>query len=372
MLIFPLYAIMFQDSGLEPIQIAYLFMAWKVTSFILEFPSGITADLFSRKKQLILAEIMIFFGYLIWMLFPNFWGFFVGFILWGAKAAFVSGTLEAFIYDELKAMDKESLYTKIYGRLSSISTFSVGLAALLTFFVFNFGGYPLVLLTCVISNGIATLILFTMKEVPLTKSTGEKKMFKLAQNGFKEILNKKDLLIIVIFTALIAAIATPIDEYTNLLVVEAGLKVEFLGIFTAASSFLMILGGLIADKFENFNEKFHYFLVVLSGSLFLVAALLMNQITILLFLIEITFVPIVDVIFEGKSQKLISSEMRATVSSIRTFLGRIGSVIIIFIIGIISQSSGYKGGFIFLAALSLMIGIGFMGFSYFKEKKTRL
>jgi Na+/melibiose symporter-like transporter len=302
---------------------------------------------------------------------PNFWGFLIGFILWGAKAAFTSGTFEAIVYDELKAMGKEDAFTKVYGRTSSVATLAMGLAALLSVAAFQFGGYQLVLAICVISNAIATLALMTIKEVPIAKSTGETRMFDLTKKGIKDILGKKELLIIVVFTALIASISTPIEEYMSLLVVDAGLAVIYLGLFAAALSLMEMLGGLIADRFEKANEKLHYFLVILSGIMMLVAALLMNEITVLLLVLEAILNPVVGVIFEGKTQKLTSSEVRATTSSIRGFLSRLGSIIIILIVGFIAQYSSYKEAFIFLSSLSLIVGITFLVYTYLKISKQR-
>lgn len=107
--IYPVYSVMFVDKGLSPLQISILLMVWAGTSFVLEVPSGVIADKYSRKNILVFSQLVRIIGYMFWVLMPNFLGFLVGFILWGIKSAFTSGTLESFIFDELKACNRVSV-----------------------------------------------------------------------------------------------------------------------------------------------------------------------------------------------------------------------------------------------------------------------
>ncbi len=101
-LVYPLYTVMFADKGVTPAQIAVLLSVWSVTSLLLEIPSGVWADRYSRKNILFIGQIIRAVGYFIWLISPNFLGFLVGFLCWGIKSALTSGTLQALIYDELK------------------------------------------------------------------------------------------------------------------------------------------------------------------------------------------------------------------------------------------------------------------------------
>src|SRR5688572_26138534 len=93
-LIYPLYAVMFVDNGLSASQISILFIVWSAVAFVLEVPSGAVADKFSRKYVLIVATLFQAAAFACWLAWPNFWGFLVGFVLWGINSALTSGTEE--------------------------------------------------------------------------------------------------------------------------------------------------------------------------------------------------------------------------------------------------------------------------------------
>ena len=55
----------------------------------------------------------------------------IGFVLWGLRNVLTSGTLEAFIYDELKSEHQEHLYEKASGRLNGHRFLGGALSAVL-------------------------------------------------------------------------------------------------------------------------------------------------------------------------------------------------------------------------------------------------
>ena len=63
-------------------------------------------------------------GFVCWGLFPHFWGFLLGFVLWGTKSALSSGTFEALICDELKRFGHEADFVKVDGRSLAFCTTS--------------------------------------------------------------------------------------------------------------------------------------------------------------------------------------------------------------------------------------------------------
>ena len=53
---YPLYALLFLDTGLSTTQISVLFGIWSVTGFVCEVPSGALADRWSRRGVVVLAS----------------------------------------------------------------------------------------------------------------------------------------------------------------------------------------------------------------------------------------------------------------------------------------------------------------------------
>src|SRR3989337_2464373 len=113
--LYPLYQLLFTDHGLSASEISTLFIIWSTTSFLLEVPSGAWADTFSRRRLLILGALIGGLGFAPWIVVPSYAGFAAGFVLWGASSALVSGTFEAFVYDELAARDAADRYAWLLG-----------------------------------------------------------------------------------------------------------------------------------------------------------------------------------------------------------------------------------------------------------------
>lgn len=66
--------------------------------------------------------------FLLWFLFPGFWGFLIGLVRWGVKTALVSGTFEALLFDELKAQGREHLYARAIGGAQTDARFQHALS----------------------------------------------------------------------------------------------------------------------------------------------------------------------------------------------------------------------------------------------------
>src|SRR5690606_3866281 len=100
-LLYPVYAVLFADTGLSTAQISALFVIWSVASLALEIPSGVLADLVPRRSLLVAGPLLAAIGYALWVAIPSFASFAAGFVLWGAHSALQSGALEALVYEEL-------------------------------------------------------------------------------------------------------------------------------------------------------------------------------------------------------------------------------------------------------------------------------
>ena len=139
--LYPLYALLFADSGVSGGQISALFAIWSATGIVAEVPTGALADRFSRRGALVAAGLVQASGYAVWCLAPTFWGFAAGFVLWGLGGALASGSREALLYDGLRAVGAQSHYARVNGwvvgagLLAELPT-AVGAAAL-----FTAGGY---------------------------------------------------------------------------------------------------------------------------------------------------------------------------------------------------------------------------------------
>lgn len=142
--IYPLYAVLFADTGLSGAQISSLFIVWSAMGIVAEVPSGALADRFSRRATLVASALLQAGGYACWMMAPGYLGFAAGFVLWGLGGAFSSGALEALLYDGLAAHAAQEQYPRLYGRITAVGLLSQVPAAAAASVLYGTGGYALV------------------------------------------------------------------------------------------------------------------------------------------------------------------------------------------------------------------------------------
>lgn len=153
---------MFADNGLSDAQISALFLVWSGVGIVAEVPTGALADRFSRRGALAAGAVLQALGYSLWLAVPGFTGYAAGFALWGLGGALTSGSLEALLYDGLKAVGATSHYSRLLGRITAAGLIAQIPAALAAALLFLIGGYALVgwisVGCCLATAGLALLL----------------------------------------------------------------------------------------------------------------------------------------------------------------------------------------------------------------------
>ncbi len=83
---------------------------------VAEIPSGALADLFGRKRQLIVGLFLMAVSFLVEGFAQGYWYLFVGMMMFTVGMALVSGSDDALVYDSLDAEGKSGRWNKIIAR----------------------------------------------------------------------------------------------------------------------------------------------------------------------------------------------------------------------------------------------------------------
>lgn len=94
-------------AGLNSFQLVILGTVFELTIFLCEIPTGVVADVFSRKLSVTLSYFLAGVAFLLTSLSVHFWLLALGAIVWGISETFLSGAREAWIADELTAVQPE-------------------------------------------------------------------------------------------------------------------------------------------------------------------------------------------------------------------------------------------------------------------------
>lgn len=87
--------------GLSPLQVVLVGTVLEATCFVFEIPTGVVADLVSRRLSVIIGVLLIGAGFLLQGAVPTFAAVLAAQFLWGLGNTFISGADQAWITDEI-------------------------------------------------------------------------------------------------------------------------------------------------------------------------------------------------------------------------------------------------------------------------------
>lgn len=122
----PIIVLFYQDNGLSLTRIMILQSISSILFVILEVPSGYFADIFGRKKALMVTGVFSAIAMFTFAVSTNFYHFLLAVILWAIAGVFISGADSAFIYDTLKELKRENQYKKVWGNV--VFYYSIGVS----------------------------------------------------------------------------------------------------------------------------------------------------------------------------------------------------------------------------------------------------
>ena len=114
-----------------------VFSTTLISCSISEIPMGIMSDFMGRKRTIIFASFCNFFSFLLFILAGIFEQYsnvlcFSAAIVLGLSQALYSGTLDAFIYESIKASNQLEDYNRLYSRIKGLGAMSSAISALLS------------------------------------------------------------------------------------------------------------------------------------------------------------------------------------------------------------------------------------------------
>ena len=331
--------------GIELYQIAILIAFWSLSTTLLEIPTGVLADKWSRKNMLVLSAIFRSLCYVTWFFGSNFWLFLLGFAFRTVSGTFESGTLEAYVFDFLRQKRKEEEFEKIWGRGQASLTIGIAIALSLGGFLSTYS-YELVVALSALSPlfTMATSLLFP-QVYPVTL-IGEKSYLSILKDGIKKAFSNTLLVRVFLYSAIVYAALGMLDEYDQVMLSSwFNMPNSFIGIWLATAMGISSLSGLYAHKLKNMGWKLLNTMAVVTGILLIMISLSNSPLLLGTFLLFWTFSVLINVLTQGVIQREIPSEERATITSVNSLITETGAVILGLIFGFIANRYGIQIGY---------------------------
>jgi MFS family permease len=359
-LIYPVYMIFFRSRGLSFTELSLLILIWAAPVVLCEVPSGVLADRWSRKGTVAIGMVFKAVGFLIWALVDNIAGAALGFICWGLQEAFCSGSLEAFLYDDLKAVGRADVYDRVAGLGSFFQSAAIALSLLAGGLIFSLN--PLV--TFLLSSAsclAAGVIALCLSEPPLRQRTpGEgTSAFQDFIEGFRECVRNKTILSLVFVGCLAGSGYGLLDEYDSLWGnLAVGVPVAFIGFWGATRYGIEALGGRLAGVLNRKlglakNSRVRLYLIA-AGGLLALAAVLPPRFGIPAYFAFFFLMAAGHVLIEQRLQDAIERSSRATLLSINSLVTTLAAMGFSPVIGVLADAFGLPASLLAAAVLTAL------------------
>lgn len=99
-------------AGLSPLQLVLIGTMLEISTFVFEVPTGLVADIYSRRLSIIIGYVLIGLGFLIEGFFPAFLPILLAQVVWGLGYTFTSGAKQAWITDEIGEESANKLFLR--------------------------------------------------------------------------------------------------------------------------------------------------------------------------------------------------------------------------------------------------------------------
>ena len=310
-------------SGYNLVDIGIAETVFHITSLIFEIPSGVLADVFGRKKMLIVSSIMRMIGNIIMILSDNLFTVCLSIAFHALSYNFSSGTGDALAYDSLKAANAESRFERfesdqlvIYRLCSGISTLCAGFAL--------FIGHRLAYGTDLITGVIQIAVLMSLSEMyaPAPEQSGSiaARLAICLKESFTFMKSAKRAMKLMIVNSLIGAADTLLLFFLQAKLPERGITHRLLG----AALLFMEIGGIIGSKLITKLPKLSYRCVFCISSVMVLAGIVAEHSPMYAVMALGGFIAAVaDDALQVRTnvllQDMFPSEQRATLTSLESF-----------------------------------------------------
>ena len=346
---------------LNPLQLILVGTTLELACFIFEIPTGIVADVYSRKLSIVIGGVLTGVGFILEGSISSFIFVLVAQIVWGLGSTFISGSLEAWIAEEEKNKDLDEIYIK-GAQAGQIGAF---IGIVLSTVIANFSVRLPIIVSGVLFIILALFLWLYMPENNFKPSApGDlntfKKMVYTLKSGLKFVKSKSIIMILLAVTLFYGLSSEGYDRLSNAHFLQDTTlpklgnlsSVTWFGIFGILGMILsFIVMHFMAKNLKNEdnrkNGKLLLCINILYISSMLIFALTRNfSLMLIAYLATNTFRIINEPIFSAWLNGHIDDNSRATVLSINGQMNSLGQILGGPIIGIIATNISVSIGIV--------------------------
>lgn len=352
-------------KGLSLSQILIIQSAYSIAIVLFEFPSGLLADNYSRKNLYSLSKLFLIIMFLIVLFSNQFYLIFAAWFCYGIAAALDSGTLDAYIINQLKLAHREAELRKFLALSNRLEIVGLLLGSSLGGILYHFIGINIYVLGTVFLVASTLISFFFFKETTKSDSLQDSHVMVLKKqitDSFKELRKQPRLSLILIFDFLTQIFFQTHFQLWQSFFLSKGIDSQYFPFFYITFQVITLFSYSInIDGIKKYAGvlKFSPLIVFLPLTFFL------GKIEIFLtaYFIFVFVFYVIEFILNYQFNKMVSVENISSLISFKSTVSRIGSVLLLCILSfMVKQMSvsavmaiNFMLSLVLLAVLSVII-----------------
>ena len=364
----PVIVIFWQSNGLSLTQVMVLQSLFSLIIVALDVPTGYLADVFGRKRSILVADIFLVLGIAVYSVGHDFWVFLIAETLFGLSASLSSGACSALVYDSLLAIGDSDQYKQLWGNILFFQMIALAVSGI-------FGGLlaghdvrwalyaSIPFFACMIP------VALSLYEPPAMDQSPHRKGHVHALFGILHFAaNHPTLRWLIIYAGAIYALNSSILWLYQPYFAKTGVSIVYYGAIFACFQIVAAFSSRYAHKIEAFlgmktTISLIPFLIgigyILMGNIIFIASFVFCFIG---QFVRGIYTPILEDVVHGFT----TSDMRATILSLQSTTGRLLYALVIPVVGWMADAYTITQAITALGITTLIIGVWIASILYRK------
>lgn len=353
-----LWILYLTQQGMSMVEIGLLESVRQLTSLIFEVPSGVLADRFSYKSNLIISRVLAASSALLMIYATNFWGFAIAMIVAALSSNFESGTTSAFLFSSLTALKRQSEFLRYNSWMSGVLEVTVALGQMCAGFFAHRGLVKTYWISLAFTA--VTLILIGFLKEPedrVKEKEPHTSIISILKNvgvAFKQtplllrwmVQYSFFLSLLLLFDFYYQSQMNALSGWLISVIMLIGTLIDLLGVWIGAR-----LGS------RHTSLQLLPWIVLMTGASLLLVIFKIDWLNIFIYTFANGLMAGIDPVFDNDIQQRIPANVRATMGSISSMIYSVSALIVFPAMGWLIDQFGFIHSFIGLGGFMLIGGV---------------
>jgi MFS family permease len=261
----PIEKLFMTQIGFDAAAVGAMAAAYAAVVPLLEVPSGILADRWSRRWVMILGCVALMASSLIGGLSHNVISYVIGAMVLGAYFAFSSGTVDSVVYDAVvEETGSNELYEKWIGRIRAVESAAFVVSALAGGLLAQYTSTRLTYFVTVPLVGLAIIGFLRFDEPRLHEAAERLTLRSHIALTFRTMITQRTVLRVLLLAAIAGLLSSAVFEFGPLWLVALAAPAVLYGPYWAALVSTLGIGGLLISKLRLERRLMVTVLIILS------------------------------------------------------------------------------------------------------------